>query len=79
MTEDDSAFHKLFGISDCDLISTQESIENGKCYKTVHLKCSGNTLLKCSKRGDKTYSYGYRNLRALLKNSGLSSGSVKTS
>ena len=43
MTGNDSVIRELFGIADCDLISTQESLENGKRCKTVHLKYCGNS------------------------------------
>lgn len=62
MTGNDSVIRELFGIADCDLISTQESLENGKRCKTVHLKYCGNSPAKCPKCGGKTYSHGHRDL-----------------
>ena len=63
MTGNNSVVQDLFGISDCDLVSSQTVVENGKRCKIIHLEYSGNVPGKCPKCGEKTYSHGQRVLK----------------
>ena len=62
MNGSDSLIRELFGIADCDLVSTEETVENGKRSKTIYLKYCGDIPRKCSKCEGKTYSHGHRKL-----------------
>lgn len=65
MTGNNSVVQDLFGISDCDLVSSQTVVENGKRCKIIHLEYSGNVPGKCPKCGEKTYSHGQRVLKVM--------------
>ncbi|TPF92531.1 hypothetical protein BW14_08280 [Bifidobacterium sp. UTBIF-68] len=62
MNGSDSIIKELFGISDCDLVSTEETVEKGKRCKTIHLTYSGGVPGECPKCGGRTYSHGKRDL-----------------
>lgn len=62
MNGSDSFIKELFGISDCDLVSTKETVEKGKRCKTIHLTYSGGVPGECPKCGGRTYSHGKRDL-----------------
>lgn len=44
MNGSDSLIRELFGIANCDLTSTDETVENGKRCKTIHLSYKGEVL-----------------------------------
>lgn len=62
MKNGDSLIRELFGIPNCDLVSTTESTELGKRCKTFHLKYSGPIHQDCPKCRGKLYSHGKRSL-----------------
>ncbi len=45
MNGSDSLIRELFGISDYDLTSTDETVENGKRCKTIRLSYNGEVRL----------------------------------
>lgn len=62
MNGSDSLIRELFGIANCDLTSTDETVENGKRCKTIHLSYKGEVPRQCPKCSGKTYSHGRRDL-----------------
>lgn len=62
MSGSDCLIRELFGISDCDLTSTDETVENGKRCKTIRLSYNGEVPRRCPKCAGKTYSHGRRDL-----------------
>ncbi|GHM60823.1 ISL3 family transposase [Bifidobacterium longum subsp. longum] len=62
MNGSDSLIRELFGIANYDLTSTDETVENGKRCKTIHLSYKGEVPRQCPKCSGKTYSHGRRDL-----------------
>lgn len=60
-----STLDTLLGISDCELVKTENLTENGKPFKKIYLKYSGETIAVCPNCGGKMRGHGKRNLEVL--------------
>lgn len=66
MDGSNSMILELFGIRDCNLVSTQEINEAGKKHYTIfHLNYCGKEPEECPKCVGKTHSHGYRDLKVM--------------
>lgn len=65
MTANDSGsiVKDLFGIADCELTGTEETIDKGKRVKNIRLAYCGPVPEACGVCGGKTYSHGRRALK----------------
>lgn len=65
MTANDpgSIVKDLFGIADCELTGTEETIDKGKRVKNIRLAYCGPVPEACGVCGGKTYSHGKRMLK----------------
>lgn len=65
MTANDSGsiVKDLFGIADCELMGTEETIDKGKRVKNIRLAYCGPVPEACGVCGGKTYSHGRRALK----------------
>lgn len=65
MSGGDSLIRELFGISDCELVSADETVEHGKRCKTIRLAYAGPVPKECAKCAARTYSHGRRELNVV--------------